>query len=213
LAHIINVCISDFHFFFLLISLGKTHLEVYLEGIWETQHIVLFPTAYRWEQTDIRHQQMSRLLVMATILRSMFHQFLTNMVAIWLHLVHKAMLSQLLTKAEVGTNLVDLVGDSHQSLTRVNHGKVNMPLEEGGILVIIRININNNNGMVKVGPSKITHEGIMVSIIINKVVTMTAEEEEEEVIIMIKAGILDIDIEQDGTTAESLLTVSTIRCS
>lgn len=99
-----------------------------------------------------------------------------------------------------------------------------MTLEEGGILVI-NIN-NNNNGMVKVGPSIITHEGMVVSIIINKVVTATAEEqeeeeeeEEEEVIIMIKAGIrlphcvLDIDIEHNGTTPDSLLTVSIIRCS
>lgn len=213
--------------YFLLNSLGKTHLEVYLGGTLETQHIVLSPTAYRWEQTDmdIRHQLMSMLsilLVTATILRSMFHQFLTNMVVIWLHLARKVMLSRLLTKVEVGTNLVDLVGDSHQSLTKANHGEVTLTLEEG-ILVINIINVNNNNGMAKVGPSIITHEGMVVNIIINKVVTATAGEEEEqeaeEVIIMIKAGIrfllrvLDIDIKHNGTTPDSLLTISIIRCS
>lgn len=82
-----------------------------------------------------------------------------------------------------------------------------MTTEEEDILAST-ININNNNGMIKVGQSIImTHEGMVVSIIIitSKVVTAEEEEEEaEEVVMMIEAGIrippcvLDIDTKQNG---------------
>lgn len=206
----------------IIIKEGKTHLEVYPGGIWETQHTVSSQTTYIREQTDmVIRQQMyiiSIILVTATILRSMFHQFLTNMVATLTHLVCKAMFSHnsLLIQVEVDTNLVVPLGDSHQILTRSRHGEVTVTIEEEEGILVITINNNNNNGMVKVDRSTITHEDIAVSIIVKMVETATAEEEEEEeeeeVITMIraKAGIrflhcvLDIDIKHNATTPDHL---------
>lgn len=133
------------------------------------------------------------ILATATInhRRRMFHQFLTNMVvAIWLHLACKAMLSsssKLLIKVEAGTNLVEPAGDSRQILTRSSQGEATVTTEEVGILVTTTNTINNMSssiGMVKVGLSIITtHESMVVSsitvIISSKVVTA------EEVIIVI----------------------------
>lgn len=142
-------------------------------------------------------------MVTLTINLRMFHRFLTNMVVIMLlHTVCKTMLLHhsrdklRRIKAEVGTNLVEPVGDSHQILTRCSsHEEVTTTVtteEEEGILVVT-INANNNNNIGMVVRSIITsEEGIVVSIIVSKVVTATVEEVGVIIIIMIKA--LDIGI-------------------
>ena len=158
------------------------------------------PTAYRREQTgmDIKQQMdiiSSIIMVTATINRPMLHKFLTSMVAIMLRHSHQ---DNLRIKAEVGTNLVEPVGDSHRILTRFSHVEEVTTVTEvvEGTLVATTNIINNNNniGMVKVGRSIIiTNEGmVVVSIIVSKVVTATVEEV-GVIIIMIKAlDIIDI---------------------
>lgn len=166
------------------------------------------PTAYRREQTgmDIKQQMdiiSSIIMVTATINRRMLHKFLTSMVAIMLlRMASKTMLrhsqDNLRIKAEVGTNLVEAVGDSHRILTRFSHVEevttVTTEVVEGTLVATTNINNNNNIGMVKVGRSIIiTNEGmVVVSIIVSKVVTATVEEV-GVIIIMIKAlDIIDI---------------------
>lgn len=157
------------------------------------------PTAYRREQTgmDIKQQMdiiSSIIMVTATINRPMLHKFLTSMVAIMLRHSHQ---DNLRIKAEVGTNLVEPVGDSHRILTRFSHvEEVTTVTEvvEGTLVATTNIINNNNIGMVKVGRSIIiTNEGmVVVSIIVSKVVTATVEEV-GVIIIMIKAlDIIDI---------------------
>lgn len=154
---------------------------------------------------DIKQQMdiiSSIIMVTATINRRMLHKFLTSMVAIMLlHMASKTMLrhshqDNLRIKAEVGTNLVEPVGDSHRILTRFSHVEEVTTVTEvvEGTLVATTNIINNNIGMVKVGRSIIiTNEGmVVVSIIVSKVVTATVEEV-GVIIIMIKAlDIIDI---------------------
>lgn len=155
---------------------------------------------------DIKQQMdiiSSIIMVTATINRPMLHKFLTSMVAIMLlHMASKTMLrhsqDNLRIKAEVGTNLVEAVGDSHRILTRFSHVEevttVTTEVVEGTLVATTNINNNNNIGMVKVGRSIIiTNEGmVVVSIIVSKVVTATVEEV-GVIIIMIKAlDIIDI---------------------
>lgn len=155
---------------------------------------------------DIKQQMdiiSSIIMVTATINRPMLHKFLTSMVAIMLlHMASKTMLrhshqDNLRIKAEVGTNLVEPVGDSHRILTRFSHvEEVTTVTEvvEGTLVATTNIINNNNIGMVKVGRSIIiTNEGmVVVSIIVSKVVTATVEEV-GVIIIMIKAlDIIDI---------------------
>ena len=157
---------------------------------------------------DIKQQMdiiSSIIMVTATINRPMLHKFLTSMVAIMLlHMASKTMLrhshqDNLRIKAEVGTNLVEPVGDSHRILTRFSHVEevttVTTEVVEGTLVATTNIINNNNNiGMVKVGRSIIiTNEGmVVVSIIVSKVVTATVEEV-GVIIIMIKAlDIIDI---------------------
>lgn len=156
---------------------------------------------------DIKQQMdiiSSIIMVTATINRPMLHKFLTSMVAIMLlHMASKTMLrhshqDNLRIKAEVGTNLVEPVGDSHRILTRFSHVEevttVTTEVVEGTLVATTNINNNNNIGMVKVGRSIIiTNEGmVVVSIIVSKVVTATVEEV-GVIIIMIKAlDIIDI---------------------
>lgn len=154
---------------------------------------------------DIKQQMdiiSSIIMVTATINRRMLHKFLTSMVAIMLlRMASKTMLrhsqDNLRIKAEVGTNLVEAVGDSHRILTRFSHVEevttVTTEVVEGTLVATTNI-INNNIGMVKVGRSIIiTNEGmVVVSIIVSKVVTATVEEV-GVIIIMIKAlDIIDI---------------------
>lgn len=146
---------------------------------------------------DIKQQMdiiSSIIMVTATINRPMLHKFLTSMVAIMLRHSHQ---DNLRIKAEVGTNLVEPVGDSHRILTRFSHvEEVTTVTEvvEGTLVATTNIINNNNIGMVKVGRSIIiTNEGmVVVSIIVSKVVTATVEEV-GVIIIMIKAlDIIDI---------------------